>query len=544
YDFVMNIPAVQSPAYNVVVSTFADSSSAGTNYFTFLVTAHTIDPNIFFISRRDSGYSVDNIPPAPPANLTAQNITGPVELNWDANSEPDLRQYLLYRSTLPNIDPDQIAPFATTNTNNFIDNNPLPGGTSYYIVQAEDIHDNRSLPSNEVEVRTLIQFQKTVITDWNIVGLPSEVLDTYYLSLFPTAIPRTLFGYDGKYFELDTLDLSQGYWLRFSSPDSFILEGFPVQSTSINLMEGWNLLSGPSCDVALTDVIDPQGIILQGTLFGFEITYIAADTMKQGTGYWLRANAAGQIILNCGNSQSFALAKGVSTVNRYTFSTESSTFPSITLQDAAGAEQTLYFNVRLNSPQEKLHYSLPPVPPPGKNIFDARFTGDYWVSETFDDEIKLRATNFPLILTPLNFDDNGEEQFTLTEFISGIESVNQPIKNGTQIKISDPRVTSLRLHKTKVTPLNFEVSQNFPNPFNPVTEIRYTIPEAGKVKVVVYNSLGQKIKTLLSETQEARHHKLRWDGRNDSGQQVGSGVYYLSVKSGKYSATRKMILMR
>ena len=57
YDFITSVPAVQSPAYNVVAPTLDDSSAAGTHYFTFLITAHTSDPRVFFISQPDSGYS-------------------------------------------------------------------------------------------------------------------------------------------------------------------------------------------------------------------------------------------------------------------------------------------------------------------------------------------------------------------------------------------------------------------------------------------------------------------------------------------------------
>lgn len=81
----------------------------------------------------------------------------------------------------------------------------------------------------------------------------------------------------------------------------------------------------------------------------------------------------------------------------------------------------------------------------------------------------------------------------------------------------------------------FEVFPNFPNPFNNITHIRYQLPEKGKVKIVLYNVLGQRVKTLVNEFQETGGYTVQWDGRNEQGTEVGSGVYFYQVTYANHS---------
>ncbi len=86
--------------------------------------------------------------------------------------------------------------------------------------------------------------------------------------------------------------------------------------------------------------------------------------------------------------------------------------------------------------------------------------------------------------------------------------------------------------------------ENFPNPFNPATEIRYRLAEAGPVQIVIYNLLGETVQTLVDETQPAGAYTLRWEGRNDRGQALPSGMYFLRMSAGNFLAERKLLLMK
>ncbi|NOQ98032.1 MAG: T9SS type A sorting domain-containing protein [Calditrichae bacterium] len=93
-------------------------------------------------------------------------------------------------------------------------------------------------------------------------------------------------------------------------------------------------------------------------------------------------------------------------------------------------------------------------------------------------------------------------------------------------------------------PYNFTLWQNFPNPFNPTTTIRFSIEAAENVKLEIFNTLGQKVYTLLHWQMPAGRHQVIWNSRNDSGQKFGSGIYFYRISAGDYVQTRKMILLK
>jgi hypothetical protein len=93
-------------------------------------------------------------------------------------------------------------------------------------------------------------------------------------------------------------------------------------------------------------------------------------------------------------------------------------------------------------------------------------------------------------------------------------------------------------------PTGFAVSPSYPNPFNPSTTIRYELPEVARARLLVFDILGRKIRTLVDEQQEGGRYQAVWDARNDAGLSVGSGVYVFRFEAGDFSASGKMLLVR
>jgi hypothetical protein len=93
-------------------------------------------------------------------------------------------------------------------------------------------------------------------------------------------------------------------------------------------------------------------------------------------------------------------------------------------------------------------------------------------------------------------------------------------------------------------PREYKLYQNFPNPFNPNTEIRFDLPEAVNVQLRVYNILGQEVTTLLDAVKPAGAYHLTWDSKNAAGSVVASGVYVYQLKAGKFVDAKKMVLIR
>ncbi len=93
-------------------------------------------------------------------------------------------------------------------------------------------------------------------------------------------------------------------------------------------------------------------------------------------------------------------------------------------------------------------------------------------------------------------------------------------------------------------PIKFALYQNHPNPFNPETEISFELPVNAQVSLEIYNMLGQKIITLLNEQIPAGYHRIIWNGKDNIGRMVGSGVYFYHIKTEGFEATKKLVLLR
>ena len=93
-------------------------------------------------------------------------------------------------------------------------------------------------------------------------------------------------------------------------------------------------------------------------------------------------------------------------------------------------------------------------------------------------------------------------------------------------------------------PMTFALYQNYPNPFNPTTIITYDLPEAARVELVIHDILGQRVATMKNDRQEAGSYQVRWNGTNDLGAPVSTGLYFYQLNSTSFSATKKMVFMK
>ncbi|MCK6560018.1 T9SS type A sorting domain-containing protein [bacterium] len=152
WEWVGNQPRHNFPTYACTIPTLYDSMATTAGNHSFLVSAHTGNPNIFWDSNLMSGYSVDNLPPAAPGNVTAAFVAGEVVLRWRANQESDFAGYEIYWSNTPNFDPDTMTALATTADTSFVHYGVPANRNQYYALRAVDVHGNRSAKSNEAAV--------------------------------------------------------------------------------------------------------------------------------------------------------------------------------------------------------------------------------------------------------------------------------------------------------------------------------------------------------------------------------------------------------
>ncbi len=137
-------------------------------------------------------------------------------------------------------------------------------------------------------------------------------------------------------------------------------------------------------------------------------------------------------------------------------------------------------------------------------------------------------------LEPMFYDDavaGASEYFYL------ITAVDQ---NGNESEYStEALATALGVDSEGIIPNDYALSQNYPNPFNPATTVEFALPHDGMVTVKIYNLLGEEVATLVNDVRPAGYHKVTWNAGN-----YASGVYLLQMRSGDYSRTRKLMLMK
>ena len=109
------------------------------------------------------------------------------------------------------------------------------------------------------------------------------------------------------------------------------------------------------------------------------------------------------------------------------------------------------------------------------------------------------------------------------------------------LNASDP--SNIKIHITDLR-INYKLYQNYPNPFNPSTTIRYGLPEPSQVSLAIYGSNGQLIKCLEDSYKDSGYYQVMWDGTNQLGSAVSTGVYLYVIKAGKFSTIKKMIFIK
>jgi hypothetical protein len=161
----------------------------------------------------------------------------------------------------------------------------------------------------------------------------------------------------------------------------------------------------------------------------------------------------------------------------------------------------------------------------------------------YNQEYNLTTVSSGIINLNSVFSDEYILTLTKTGYITIIDTISIDISTPTHnyvMQKADPALNG--------TPENYALYQNFPNPFNPTTEIRFAVKNESRVNLAIYNVKGQKIKELINGFKNVGYHKVVWDGTDSIGNKVASGIYFyvISVKNEKesYRDIKKMMLMK
>ncbi|MGB5107280.1 MAG: HYR domain-containing protein [Candidatus Zixiibacteriota bacterium] len=382
-------------------------------------------------------------------------------------------------------------------------------------------------------------------TGWNLVSLNvalstselevlfADVLDNTDVILSFESVGLT---YDPDLPDFSTLfdvDNAHGYWFRMDSPDSICFTGALIAaSTPISLENNWNLVSYlPENPLPVPDALVSiwSSVVVVLGYEGGGLSYDPAlpelatlNEMKEGFGYWIKTNAAGTLIYPDGE-----FTPMVSDNTR-------------TLASFVPRVRTSNTWINLYGSNVKLD---------GQTIPTGATIEAYDESGIMIGECTVRQSGkfgFMPVYGPDNFSSNNDAVANAGKIsfkINGQE-IEQTINwtaNGDRVAVSE--FTSVG-KVGNVLPDQFSLAQNYPNPFNPETAIEYVVAKPGMVEVSIYNVMGAKVKTLVSDFQAAGSYSVKWYGNSDNGQQVASGVYFYKMTAGDYTEIKKMTLLK
>jgi hypothetical protein len=292
---------------------------------------------------------------------------------------------------------------------------------------------------------------------------------------------------------VDMVDVrpSDGFVAAATHGLGLFVTNLPVFSVASTVQNGWNLVSVPVFpgDYRKQAIYPGAG----SRAFAYQGSYLAADTLQTGAGYWVRFNS-GQPVNYSGTPVSRETVAVKSQWNM--IGSISSPVAVAGIASIPGGIVTSRFYGYSGA------YSIADSIFPGKG---------YWVKVNQDGKLILSSVPSTAPSERIRIITDGE---------------SPP---------SPPAISGGGTGK----PAGFVLRQNYPNPFNPVTTIGYEVPTGGRVTLRVYTILGQEVTTLVDEVQQAGQKSVRWDAGG-----VAGGIYLYRLKAGGFSETREMLLIR
>jgi hypothetical protein len=373
------------------------------------------------------------------------------------------------------------------------------------------------------------------IRGWNMISVPLTVADYRKSVLFPSVGSNVAYAFDNGYVQKDTLKNGVGYWLKFPDDENVGFNGAERNQDSVPVSLGWNMIGSISAPVLVSSVTSNPPGIRSSSFYGYLNGYQETDTLQAARGYWVKVSANGKLFLT---------ASGLS--KTYDASNEAlSSMNAITISDNDGNAQTLYFGKDENGVISLSQYEMPPVPPIG--AFDVRFTSDRMLEtySTRDEKKKklplLIQTVSPSVVIRWSIINPDPQK----EYLLSAGNQTYSMSNTGEMTVESSLAKTIQLLiLNREQPKEFSLKQNYPNPFNPVTLIDFTLPMTSHINVSVYDMLGEKVSTLVNENKPLGAYTVVWNGTNDRGQLMASGIYYVIMKADRFFSMKKMVLVK
>jgi hypothetical protein len=370
---------------------------------------------------------------------------------------------------------------------------------------------------------------------WNMLALPLVVSNTRKTDLFPSATTAAFTYLAGSGYRTDSLlQLGKGYWMKFIDSSANWMYGYTFSRETISVLAGWNMIAPPSYGIATGNIV-PVGTTPTTPYYGYAGSYYTTTSLFGGTGYWIKVNSPGSLIVNSSGIVPALQSKRPSPSEPG--SDESAEVRELTFTDATGEARAVYFSSGA-AKHDLSWYELPPVPPAG--IFDVRYASHQRIEfgagrSAARIPVNISSAVYPMIISPA---DAATREPVRIE-IDGKEFV---LDENRDVTVADERSSvALILGGTPqpAHPATFALRQNYPNPFNPSTLISYDIASPARVRLVVFSTLGEEVARPIDEFKQAGTYDFRFTSHD-----LPSGVYFYRLTAGNFTAVHKMILMK
>ncbi|MBD3258721.1 DUF4397 domain-containing protein [candidate division GN15 bacterium] len=400
-----------------------------------------------------------------------------------------------------------------------------------------------------LEVRGSAEKECELVEGWNLVSWNVDTDTDAIMDVLDPIMGNVdvVLGFEGGglTFDPDLQDFStlwnvdhlSGYWIRIeegAGPQTLTVTGLPVPvSTPIAIATGWNLVSylpedDLDPDIALATILDNLSVAY-GFTPGVGVEIFRADggefntltTMSSCNGYWIKSDAEDLLMYPDGGvvpAVTGPVAKTAAPREPGVLSTTSwiNLYASDLTVDGRTAEAGTVITAHASDNDALI------------GRFQMRTDGKFGFMPVYADASGRAATGFK----------PGESFYLRVNDVPTKESFDWTT-NGSRVEVAH-----LTTANGGTLPMTYSLGQYYPNPFNPSTNISFTLPSAGQAKIEVFNILGRHIATPFEGVAEAGENTVIWDGTDASGQPVASGVYLYRLSADTYVESRKMMLLK
>ncbi len=360
---------------------------------------------------------------------------------------------------------------------------------------------------------------------WELLSSP---VDLPVSSLTTARSPLYSYSPGAGYMIRDSLFAGIGYWLKYSRGIDTLSHSNPTrQSDTLTLSAGWNLIGALGAPLDVHSVLTVPADIIGRNFFYHDGSYLLADSLRPEYGYWVKAQQGGQLILGSPEARQVGKVDPLPSLMR--------TANTLRFTDASGNAGSLYFTVADGkTPADS--YELPPQGPAG--FFDVRFGTGRMLEfvrpgESVRIPIRLAPSDYPVTIRW----ELKTHTLSASLFIDKKE-IQLRGDGGMEIT-SEVSSLSLALSGSHDLPKAFLLEQNYPNPFNPTTRLEYDLPTGAYVRLSIYNVLGQIVATVVDEYQQAGWKSIEYNAEN-----LPTGIYFYRLQADRFTAIKKMILVK